>query len=211
MDRSPFLCRCFREEQRSVVEIECGKPDLAGHLCAGLLPMKTTRDHQMDDEEDGPVEFPHDLLSDSSQSPHNLAFDSRGRGVDGPQDKRAEEADPVQSAFDDTRAERFEIQDDVGKLGHGGRAQDGAGEWWSNSAISRSRPSSSGGKRIPRKRNQCSTWTAVSSVRRVRSGPSVSTSSILAFVKNSALTPKSGYLASASYGNRLRKSLSPLT
>src|SRR3989338_10833000 len=110
MDRSPFFCRCLGEEQRSVVEIECGKPDLAGHLCAGLLPMKTTRDHQMDDEENGPVEFPHDLLSDSSQSPHNLAFDSRGRGVDGPQDKRAEEADPLQSAFDDTRAERFEIQ-----------------------------------------------------------------------------------------------------
>src|SRR3972149_134961 len=85
MDRSPFLCRCFSEEQRSVVEVECGKPDLARYLCAGLLPMKTTRDHQMDDEENGPVEFPHDLLSDFFNYPHTPEIYSLSRGVDGPQ------------------------------------------------------------------------------------------------------------------------------
>jgi len=53
----------FGEEQRAVSEVERCKPQFSGHFCASWLPLKSSGNHQMDDQKEIAIKFPDDLLT----------------------------------------------------------------------------------------------------------------------------------------------------
>ena len=102
------------------VEVEREQPDLAGNLRARLLPAETSGDHQVQDEEQLAFQLEDDPLTEPMQRDDSLPLERRQRRIDGTQEERGGEPDPLHPMPDDTRSEGVQIQEDVGKLRHYG-------------------------------------------------------------------------------------------
>src|SRR5690242_3793782 len=72
----------------------------------------------MEDEEERSFHLPYDALPNAAQG-HDLApFHGRERGVDGAQQRRTDDARPLEWLPHDAWGQRLEIDRDVGKLRH---------------------------------------------------------------------------------------------
>ena len=81
--------------------------------------MKSTSNHQMDNQEVFFVEDKNDLLSKTTNRA-NLLTDKRGwRRVDGSQHKRARNPHAFQRSTQNASLERFDIDHNIRQLGHG--------------------------------------------------------------------------------------------
>jgi hypothetical protein len=71
----------------------------------------------MDDEEEVVVEHQDDALADAADAANSLAVKRVDGRVDGAKNERAEEMDPIDRVSRDLPGQRFEVDNDVGKLG----------------------------------------------------------------------------------------------
>ena len=117
-DKKRSLPPCARlgQDECAVGEVEGEEANLARHPSAGLLPVKTTGNHQVQDEEELGVELEHDPFSEAVQRDNRPAVERRQRRVDGAEQKRRYEADSFEPTADDTRPERMQIKEDVGEF-----------------------------------------------------------------------------------------------
>jgi hypothetical protein len=95
MERGPMLCARFSEEKSAVRKIECGERPLSSDFRIPFLPMKSTGDHEMENEKQVAVEFPDDLFSDAAQSDDVPLLSISNRRVEAPKKKWAGEADSL--------------------------------------------------------------------------------------------------------------------
>ena len=82
----------------------------------GVAPAQPAGDHQVNDQEEVVVEHEHDALADAAHAADDLAVSGVERRIDGAQDERAEEPDPLEAPADDVRGQRFDVDDDVGQF-----------------------------------------------------------------------------------------------
>jgi hypothetical protein len=108
----------LREQQRAVVEVEREQADLAGNTRTARLPAESTGDHQMEDQEQLALRFHDNALAEPVEVDDGSPFHRRERRIDGAKKKRRGEPHAFDAVSDDTRAQRVEIQQDVGELGH---------------------------------------------------------------------------------------------
>jgi hypothetical protein len=71
----------------------------------------------MDDQKQILIEGQHDALADAADAAHGAAVEDVNRGVDGAEDERAVEREPLEAATDDVARQRLEVDDDVGEFG----------------------------------------------------------------------------------------------
>ena len=83
--------------------------------------MQTAGNHQVQDEPEIVVEADGDAFADAAQGAHFFAVDRGERRFDGAQQKWAGEAHALERLAQDARFERFDVDGDVGELGHGSR------------------------------------------------------------------------------------------
>ena len=67
---------------------------------------------------DDPIEDEDDALADAADAANDLAVDRVDRRIDGAEDERAVEDEPLEAAADDVARQRLEVDDDVGKFGN---------------------------------------------------------------------------------------------
>ena len=70
----------------------------------------------MNDEEHIVRKIENDALADAPHAADDMAVDRFDRRIDGTENERAEEMDPLEGPADDVVCQRFEIDDDVGKF-----------------------------------------------------------------------------------------------
>ena len=66
MERGPLLRARLGEDQRPGREVEGGEADLAGRLGAVFFPAQTAGDHEVEDEEEVPLQAEDDALKEGS-------------------------------------------------------------------------------------------------------------------------------------------------
>ncbi len=84
----------------------------------------------MDDKEEGGIggsggigrsdiliEDEDDALADAADAAHDLSVDRVDRRIDGAEDERAVQDEPLEAASDDVPRQRLEVDDNVGKFG----------------------------------------------------------------------------------------------
>src|SRR5207247_2529076 len=120
LKRRALLRACFRKEESAVLELEDGKHDLRTdpRFLAGLAPAQAAGDHQMDHEKQLIVELESDAFADAPKSANDRTADGIERRIDRAEDERAEQTNLIEAPAENPRAERFDINDDVGEFGH---------------------------------------------------------------------------------------------
>ena len=84
------------------------------------IPVKAASDHQMDHEPEISFETDRDALAETAQCDDLAAFARRERWLYGTQQKRIAQDRALECLREDPLPKRFEIDSDVGKLGHCG-------------------------------------------------------------------------------------------
>jgi hypothetical protein len=72
----------------------------------------------VDDQKQIAVKGDDDALADAADAANGLAVQRIDRRIDGAEDERAVEREPLEAAADDVARQRLEIDDDVGKFGN---------------------------------------------------------------------------------------------
>jgi hypothetical protein len=72
----------------------------------------------VDDQKQIVVKGDDDALADAADAANGLAVQRIDRRIDGAEDERAVEREPLEAASDDVARQRFKINDDVGKFGN---------------------------------------------------------------------------------------------
>src|ERR1041385_8373602 len=103
MQRRSLLCGGFRHKQRrAAFEVEGGEIDLTAQFWqAFLLPMKATRDHQMDHQEQVIFQDQYNPLANSTNAYNTPSVYLRDRRLGRTQQKRAGKAHTLQPPVDD--------------------------------------------------------------------------------------------------------------
>src|SRR5580765_5869892 len=89
MNRRALLGPRFGQEQCSVGKIEGRLAIFTGDLRAFRFPVKSSGDHQMNDQEKIVFELENDALTNPAERQNFLAFGCAERRFEGAQDKRA--------------------------------------------------------------------------------------------------------------------------
>jgi hypothetical protein len=63
------------------------------------------------------IEDEDDALADPADAAHDLSVDCVDRRIDGAEDERAVQDEPLQAAADDVPRQRLEVDNNVGKFG----------------------------------------------------------------------------------------------
>jgi hypothetical protein len=71
----------------------------------------------VDDKKELVVEGEDDTLADAAHAADDLRLDGVDRRIDGAQDERAVEREPLEAASGDVARQRLEVDDDVGEFG----------------------------------------------------------------------------------------------
>ena len=124
---APLRAR-LRQHEGSRGEVERRESGLRRDLGAGAPPVKSAGDHQVDDEEELPVERDHDAFSEAAQARHPPADRGVERRIDRAEQERARQAHPLEPGPDDSRLQRLDVNDDVGELRHRTSASDSAAD-----------------------------------------------------------------------------------
>jgi len=105
-------------EKSSVGEIESGQATRRRDLGATFLPVESAGDHQVEDQPEVIVEAYADAFAEAAEMANRFAFRASERRVRGAQQKWAGDAYSFEALPENALLERFEVNDDVGKLGH---------------------------------------------------------------------------------------------
>src|ERR1051326_4285529 len=115
MNRGALLSPGFSEDERSIREIERGERNAIRQWSAARLPMQSTRDHQVNDENEVVLEIDRDSLADSFHPGDALSRRARDRGIDRPHDKRAADSNGFDCASGNSPVQGLDVRDDVRK------------------------------------------------------------------------------------------------
>jgi hypothetical protein len=117
----------FGPEEGAVGKVKGSQAAGWGDFDAARLPVKTTGDHEMEDEPEVVFEAEADAFAEAAKA-ENFSAEGVGEGRSGgAEEKRAGDADGLESLVKDAGFESFDIDGDVGKFGHGtGRAERGS-------------------------------------------------------------------------------------
>src|SRR5713101_5980223 len=118
MKRGALLRACFCQHERSVGKIKCRKTEFAIHFCVDIFPVESSGNHQMEDEKQFAFEVPYDLFPDASQTDHPLMFRLSYRRVEAAHAEGNDDSDFLEGFTNNSGVEAFDINSDVGKLGH---------------------------------------------------------------------------------------------
>ena len=94
-------------------------PDPLGDRHPLLLPVETPRDHEMEHHEQVILEFPDDALAHPAEPGDLLALHVMNRRVVGPEQRDRRHPGLFENAPANEPFHRFDVDHDVGKLGHG--------------------------------------------------------------------------------------------
>ncbi len=94
------------------------RPTLPGIGGAALAPSQTSRDHQVEDDEEIAVEREHDALAEAPEADDAASLELTRRGRDGAHQKRVADPKAFERLTEDAGVQRFEIDRDVRELGH---------------------------------------------------------------------------------------------
>ena len=139
VQRRALLRAGLGKRQRAVGKAKRGQADLAGQLGAGRLPVQPARDHQVQDQEEARRRSTRRCACRAAAArapcwPSN----SRERRIDACASRNGlASCDLLQRLADNARAQAFEVDGDVGQLGHG------ASKWVNNPASPRREPRAS--------------------------------------------------------------------
>ncbi len=120
VERRPPLSTGFGEDQAPGGEIERREAEAPIERRSWSAPVEPARDHEMEDEEELPLDADHEPLSDSPELEHRAAGGGGDRGIDRLQEKRARDPDALEDLALDPRRELFQIDRQIRKLGHAG-------------------------------------------------------------------------------------------
>jgi hypothetical protein len=110
----PLLLAGLRQQQAAVGEVEGRQPAPPGHGHAGLPPAQAARDHQVQHDEQRPIEGEHDPLAQPPHSAHSLPGHRRDRRLHRTEQERATQPNSGERLVDHPRTEGVEIDLDVG-------------------------------------------------------------------------------------------------
>ena len=107
-----------KDERLATFKVEGREVLLGSNRRAQLLPVQTSRDHQVQHQEQVALESHHDALAEAPNLLQAPVFDQAdGRG-DRAQQERAAQAYSEQPRIADERREALDVDRDIGKLGH---------------------------------------------------------------------------------------------
>src|SRR5579883_487877 len=115
--RTP-LCACFGKDQRAGGEIECSEIISSSQLRTRSLPMKPSRNHQVQNQPEIVIESDSNAFTDAPQLTHCMAFHIFYRGVRRAQQKGARNPNMLQRLSDNARLQRADIGSNVRQLRH---------------------------------------------------------------------------------------------
>src|SRR5687768_5086665 len=90
----------------------------ARDLCLTGAPFQAPGDHEVDDDEDRPLELDDDALSHPSRARDLAARHDSWRWSHGAQHERIDHMHPIDALPSDQCVEALEVDDDVRELGH---------------------------------------------------------------------------------------------
>src|SRR5688500_11032093 len=111
--RAPLAAR-LSKRKRAAVELE--KRQRIARLLAG--PVQPPGDHQVQDEEEIALQADDDAFSEAGQRQYLLAYHLADRWHCGAKQERIEELNLLQPRAADQPLEAFQIDGDIGQLGH---------------------------------------------------------------------------------------------
>jgi len=118
VERRPPLRSRLGQDERPRREVEGGEADLAPQLRARRLPVEPAGDHEVQDEKEIALQPDDDALAEATEPRDAPARGRRERRIDGAEQEGIREAHALQTRAGDARFERFDVDDDVGQLGH---------------------------------------------------------------------------------------------
>ena len=95
-----------------------GEATRARHFHSMFSPMQAAGDHQMQNEPKIAIEADGDAFADSAQLADAFAFGGANGWIDGTKEEWTRDADLFERLAEDAFFERFDVDDDVGELGH---------------------------------------------------------------------------------------------
>ena len=119
MQRCPPFAAGFGENQRAGGKVKRREADFARWFGAARLPKQPAGDHQMHDQKQVRVESEDNALAESADANDDSALRVRNRRIECSQQKRVDEANPLQNLAHDPWTEGVEVNLDVRQLGHG--------------------------------------------------------------------------------------------
>jgi len=124
MQRGAPLGAGFRKGEDAAIELQ--QRERIRRFLAWEHPSQPAGDHQMQHEVQRAFEHEHDALADAADLGDALALGARDRRHRGAQDERVHELHPLQHAAGDTALQSFDVDRDVGQLGHTGSVSAGS-------------------------------------------------------------------------------------
>ena len=106
----------FGQQQEAVFELQCSQI-LPADL-GGCFPVQPARDHQMEHEPNAILESDCDLFAQPPHLGNALPLGRRNRRRDRSQQERAANLSANELPAEDTLAQRFDINNHIGKFGH---------------------------------------------------------------------------------------------
>src|SRR5215831_17479854 len=125
MDRGAALGARFGEKQRRILEIESRERQAARRLLVFREPAQAAGDHEMDDQEQGSLELEDDALAQPTDADELLPLRGGERRSDAAQDERMDQADAREPLPLESGPKLFDVDGDVGELGHRSAIIDG--------------------------------------------------------------------------------------
>ncbi len=125
MQRCSLLRSSLGPDQRAVGKIERCQTSWPGDFGAALLPVQAAGDHEMQYQ---PKPFAggfiiqtnRDALPHPAQFAYSFSWGARKRRINRAQQKRAHQPDAFQHLPENALLQRFDIDHDIGELGHAG-------------------------------------------------------------------------------------------
>ena len=103
----------FGEDEGAGGEVEGGEPEPPIERCPGRAPVQTAGDHEMHDQEQSALEPDHDPLPHPPELDRGPAAGRRDRRIDGLEEERARDPDPLELLAEDPWRELFEIDGQI--------------------------------------------------------------------------------------------------
>src|SRR5258708_24979759 len=116
--RRALLGRCFSEQQRPILKVECRQTDLAGNLRALLPPFQPSCNHQMDHNIQIIFQTQYNPLAHPPQRRHSLPFQFTAARSYGSEQKWACNSDSLQPLTYGSGIQSSQVRDEIRQLRH---------------------------------------------------------------------------------------------
>jgi len=118
MHGSPFLGARFGQQKSPGCKIKASVANLSADFRFGFLPVKASRNHKMDDDEQFILQFDDNPLSNPPDMLHDLPACAAEWGIERAKDERIAEPDVLEALTYDPGLKAFNIDRQIGELRH---------------------------------------------------------------------------------------------